>query len=461
MTNRILQLFLASSLAYSSSALSLDMKDIFHSYSTGSAGVYDTSQGRYWYGGSFTARANLVNTDFARFSPPSIKAGCSGIDIFAGSFGLVSGDELVQMARGIAQGAAGYFFNLAVSSMCSSCAQTMQTMSKKLEEFNRWGRNSCENTMNLMNSEFGLNEKVRGGTEGVATLMDSTAGTITSWIDNIPSPPAPNTCAGGVSCVNAKKVIDGNIIYHNVKKTYSSLTMPGLGLNDLETHELIMSLFGTIITQTDMATCEAKRAAGEECVDILIKGPTLSVKDLLFGSSDGTGVSFVKCVDSTECLDLQGSTETSFKGLYQHYQELLNGSSAEPGIFEHINSKSLVSSEQERLIGSYDFPYVKVATNFKGKSSEQLGEYYALAIAGGQVKNLMDEFLKMVSLSRWAGGDGIKPNTSQELDMLIADARQSLDAAFVEIEQRKATIYQSLTIIAATKNLNSTGIDKG
>ncbi len=38
---------------------------------------------------------------------------------------MINGDQLVQVARGIAQGAAIYAFNVAVSAICADCAATI------------------------------------------------------------------------------------------------------------------------------------------------------------------------------------------------------------------------------------------------------------------------------------------------------------------------------------------------
>ncbi|MCI2286042.1 conjugal transfer protein TraH [Colwellia sp. MSW7] len=90
-----------------------------------------------------------------------MKSGCNGIDMFAGSFGLVSGDELVQVARGAAQGASLYFFNLAMSSVCPSCKEVMDNISKKIEQLNQWGRNSCENAIKFADDTVDASAKVK------------------------------------------------------------------------------------------------------------------------------------------------------------------------------------------------------------------------------------------------------------------------------------------------------------
>lgn len=453
MKTRLIALSVSACLVSMPTSAGIDMKDIFGEYATSgsSGGAYDTSQGRYFYGGSFTARTKLVNADFVKFSPPSIKQGCSGIDIFSGSFGLISGDELVQVARGVAQGTASYFFNLAISSICSSCAQTMQTISKKVEEFNRWGKNSCENTMAALERSTSLNSKVANLAKSKGALLDTQAGKINTWIEsniNIPAP--PGTCADGLSCDSAKKVIEGNVIYNNIKSTYSTVTLSAGNLNTLKVQELIMSLFGTVIISTDSTGCPAKRAAGEECVAIEIIEPTLTVDELINGKSDGAQASFIKCDTETACLNPTVVDEPLFVGLSEYYQSLLLGSD---GIFRKINSKRNLDSAQVQLISSYQFPYVKSAISFKGAAISDLGKYYANSIASGQVEGMMDEFLRLVSISRWATNDGKGGSYKEQLDMIVKEARSSKDTAMKALMNEQDSIYKTLGVLLAKKKL--------
>ncbi len=43
-----------------------------------------------------------------------------------------NGDQLVQVARGIAQGAAIYAFNVAVSAICADCAATINDIQNEV-----------------------------------------------------------------------------------------------------------------------------------------------------------------------------------------------------------------------------------------------------------------------------------------------------------------------------------------
>ena len=73
---------------------------LFDKYSVNNPGTRNTNRGTVFYGGSFNARIDQNPTELVGFQAPSISGGCGGIDMFAGSFSLVSKDEVVQMLRG-------------------------------------------------------------------------------------------------------------------------------------------------------------------------------------------------------------------------------------------------------------------------------------------------------------------------------------------------------------------------
>ena len=93
------------------------MRNIFNGMmTTTSPASFETATRTGVVGGSFSYRTTNVNTNLVSMSFPKASVGCNGIDVFLGSFSMINGDQLVQVARGIAQGAAIYAFN--VGNLC-------------------------------------------------------------------------------------------------------------------------------------------------------------------------------------------------------------------------------------------------------------------------------------------------------------------------------------------------------
>ena len=88
-----------------------------------SAGYY--SLGNVW------TRFPQKTTPIANLQLPSAKAGCGGIDIFAGSFSFINAGEIVALLKAIANNAVGFAFSLAIDTVCPECSKIMPNLRKK------------------------------------------------------------------------------------------------------------------------------------------------------------------------------------------------------------------------------------------------------------------------------------------------------------------------------------------
>ena len=95
-----------------------EMKRLFKSFgadvNVNKGGAYKLQSGGYYTGGSIYTRFPSRNYQLASMQPPSINAGCGGIDIFAGSFSHINADQLVGAMRTAMSNAKGYAFNLSL-----------------------------------------------------------------------------------------------------------------------------------------------------------------------------------------------------------------------------------------------------------------------------------------------------------------------------------------------------------
>lgn len=443
-------------------AVDLDPKQLFHSYSSGSAGTYDTSQGRYWHGGSFTGRVQQTSTDAIRFSPPSINAGCNGIDIFAGSFGLISGDELVQVARGAAQGASLYFFNLAMGSVCPSCKEVMDTISQKIEEMNKWGRNSCEAFSNEMdNSDLG--RSMKGGIKSMGAMLDSAAGNANDWFTSL-GDLSPSTSAGGVSNSVAKLMVNQNLIHNSLTSTYNNITFSSLGITGVRnTTELIQSLFGTIITKaTEGAECATQRANDEECITTDNIRATLKLESFVFGTPATAGNNdgkILQCAESEssdpECIETTTvAVDSGFKGLLEVYQGYIKD---DDGIIATIQRKDTFDSGSEQLqfINSNRYPWVKIATHFKGGAADGLADILALTIAQNQIRDVAAAMRGVMAYSIMAAQEGNKPLLKKQAAELLSIFDKQVEALDIKMNAEKENYKSILETFAANMNLNN------
>ena len=88
-----------------------------------SAGYY--SLGNVW------TRFPQKTTNIANLQLPRARAGCGGIDIFAGSFSFINASEIVAMLKAVANNAVGFAFSLAIDTVCPECSKIMQEFAQK------------------------------------------------------------------------------------------------------------------------------------------------------------------------------------------------------------------------------------------------------------------------------------------------------------------------------------------
>ena len=88
----------------------------------------------------------VPNKNFQPFSlnPPSLKAGCGGIDFYLGAYSFPNKDEFVQALRNFGQAAIGYFFELALRTMAPEIAATLDVINDLAQRINQMGQNTCQ-----------------------------------------------------------------------------------------------------------------------------------------------------------------------------------------------------------------------------------------------------------------------------------------------------------------------------
>ncbi|WP_196491739.1 conjugal transfer protein TraH, partial [Erythrobacter donghaensis] len=83
--------------------------------------------------GNVWTRFPQKTTNIANLQLPRARAGCGGIDIFAGSFSFINASEIVAMLKAVANNAVGFAFSLAIDTVCPECSKIMQEFSQKAQ----------------------------------------------------------------------------------------------------------------------------------------------------------------------------------------------------------------------------------------------------------------------------------------------------------------------------------------
>ena len=75
----------------------------------------------FYTGGSLYMRTPVRNYQLASISPPSFRAGCGGIDLFAGSFSFINKEQFVTLLRNIGNNAIKRRFEFIVRKQSFGC----------------------------------------------------------------------------------------------------------------------------------------------------------------------------------------------------------------------------------------------------------------------------------------------------------------------------------------------------
>ena len=113
----------------------------------------------HWTLGNLYLRAPVRSEQIATVNLPSFRAGCGGIDAFAGAFSFINSDQLIAFGRAVAQNAAGFAFELALETISPVIAETMSKLRALAQWVNARNLNSCETAQALVGAAWSKNDR--------------------------------------------------------------------------------------------------------------------------------------------------------------------------------------------------------------------------------------------------------------------------------------------------------------
>jgi conjugative transfer pilus assembly protein TraH len=278
-----------------------DMENLFESLGGGSnitsSGAYKSQSGGYYTGGSIYARIPTKSYNFANFQPPSINAGCGGIDIFMGSFSYINAEQFIKALRNVASNSVGYSFNLAMQTFVPQVYNTMQKLNDISREINNMNMNSCETVTQIMG---GMWPKSDIASKQLCQAMGTSNGKFGDWAR------ARQDCGVGgkrneVNSAKSEKFKhqlgdEFNIAWEAMK---GQRILGNLEKEGSELAEFFMSISGTIIGKKNDSIIQIihkeSLAKEIELIDTLLLGK----------SKSGKNADVYSCIDRDKCLEIK------------------------------------------------------------------------------------------------------------------------------------------------------------
>lgn len=329
---------------------------------TGPTAFQGQSAGYYSLGNVWT-RFPQKQTTLANLQLPNARAGCGGIDLFAGSFSFINSAELIALLKSVANNAVGFAFKLAIDTVCPECSKIMEEMAQKAQLMNNQGINSCQMAAGLVGSVWPKSDRADqeicqqfGNSTGVFSDMAAamagcgTGGRRTSTLDAAAADPAFKDINPGVA---------RNYTWTILKK--SAFFAPA-GTIDEQLAEYVMTMVGTIIYVPAKDTAQG--------VYNPIEGDTSSnlVTALLDGTASTTPPKIWKCDETENCLNptLVDMPVATAKALRPRVTVLLDG------IVAAMTDDTALTTDQKSLLQVASLPLYKILS-VQAASSRGLG----------------------------------------------------------------------------------------
>lgn len=259
------------------------------------AGVREAGAVSTVTGGGFVYRT--PRTDFVPFSvtPPSLKAGCGGIDLFLGAFSIPSREEFVSFLKSVGTALPGLAFQLALQTMAPDLNEQVGRYADLIRSYTNRYTDSCEAARALLDNT-GATEHLTRVVEGAKNALRSDG----SVADQ--SEADRRVRDNGEKAIAAspiRKDSGGNIVdAPEINLTWALLSGGKLGAADFDSvslRETMMTLLGTTVF-----TQEGK---GENAVLVAREIAGVDLLPVLFNET-GKDTSLVKltCDEAKRCL---------------------------------------------------------------------------------------------------------------------------------------------------------------
>jgi conjugative transfer pilus assembly protein TraH len=260
-----------------------------------SPGAFRGQAMNLYTGGSLMMRSPGRNYSLADVQLPSLRAGCGGIDIFAGAFSFINKQQFIALLQNIGANAVGYAFKLALQSISPDIDKLLTELQDQINKLNAMNINSCEAAQSLVNGFFGeYDNSMMSGCASISQYLGSVMDRIDGRLVCGTDAPSVVKAAAASSDPNVRNItyVQGNVIWAALNQVAGGMSR--------EEKELIMSVIGTMVLYPPQDDGAAAMPRHFE--------PTIvGLRDLLLGRNpssitDNIDVEVYVCDEPVECL---------------------------------------------------------------------------------------------------------------------------------------------------------------
>ncbi len=213
--------------------------------------AFDGQASGHWTLGNLYLRSPVRSEQIATVNLPSFRAGCGGIDAFAGAFSFIDSDQLVAFARAIAQNAAGFAFELALETISPVIAETMSKLRALAQWANNRNVNSCETAQALVGAVWAKNDRASAS---ICAAVGTSQGIFSDYAA------ARHGCGADGQRHSTLAAATGEMAEQvpvNVNYAWKAVRASSFLASDTRLAEFAMSVSGTVIVTAPTADADA------------------------------------------------------------------------------------------------------------------------------------------------------------------------------------------------------------
>jgi len=384
-------------------------------------------------GGNFTVKNKVITADLITLTPPRIKMGCGGWDIFGGAFSFISSEQIVAMLRSIAASAVAYAFKLALCTISDDICNGLENLWKDNVFSNFMGKNSCEMGQALVDSfkgGFGTSANQAAGNEKTSSgESDDSTEAENNMKDDSPAVEQAKDHAAETDPEIKYAIVKGNQVWQALKRQ-DAQNWGSFG--GTEFMEDVMSVTGTVIVCAPSVNgCPSSGGgaiSGQQDVLMLTRAPIMGLSELVKGRLDYSKVKLWKCNETDECLNPIETSRSNFKGTEELIRVALLGPNQLPGegLIGKYASNSGTWTTQEKGLITAGGAFVGMALNLAVHNEQDARDFvdaFAEIIAADITYRIVNESLGKTS----AAISVLEAGGAVEAQKMVDQARKNLN----------------------------------
>jgi len=392
------------------------------------AGKYESQAGGHYSAGGVYARAPIRSYNLVTVTPPSISAGCGGIDAYLGGFSFINKAQFTSLLRNIGSNAQGYLFNLALQTFAPQIYSITNDLQTTIQKINAASINSCETAEMLVDGLVGtVTQKSVKGCQAIAMARNyvSDYKEAETYCQNPANLNAIYSWGTMSPAEKEKQYSNKNIVWDGLaKNTYTGL--------DTSLKELLMSLVGSYIVEMVSGTPTVK----------YLPPTAIKVNDLLFGTNGAATAEVYKCASADPACLNPTKVKIAIRGYYTDSFNAVTDIKTKLGVEKTIGAaaSSLLPSTLD-LIDITDIPVMRsmaVAVALGPSVASEFANVLAEPVAFGIVEKYLE----------WAysvAGDAVRRAGISAPEGLVAEIMPVIEKRERELNalRQKSTNLQS------------------